>query len=155
MRQAPWRDRYVKRVLARPLQPRAPQLFSSRYCCAITCHQSSVNASVSSVICHVSSFCHPSSVICHLSSAICHLSSMSSATCHHDWSFLLCAASCFMLHVSFMLHVYASCFMLHASCFMFHVSCFYAMFCLCHVSMFHSFMFMSSSCFYVSCFHVS
>jgi hypothetical protein len=36
MRQAPWRDRYVTRVLARPLQPRAPQLFSSRYCCAVT-----------------------------------------------------------------------------------------------------------------------
>jgi hypothetical protein len=36
MRQAPWRDRYVTRVLARPLQPRAPQLFSSRYCCAMS-----------------------------------------------------------------------------------------------------------------------
>jgi hypothetical protein len=131
MRQAPWRDRYVTRVLARPLQPRAPQLFSSRYCCAMSPDPVTSNASAKSVFrLYISSFSYHlssviSSVICHLS--LCHLPSIIRhllVICH-----LPSATHAFMLHVL--------CFMLHVSCFMLlmlHVSCFSYLSFMLHVS---------------------
>jgi hypothetical protein len=125
MRQAPWRDRYVTRVLARPLQPRAPQLFSSRYCCA-TCDPVTSTRQLKSVVCLYIIF-QPSPVICHLSSVIMSsviLSStiyhLSSVICHLPSATPMLHAPCSMLD--------ASCFMLHASCsssfFMLYASCF-------------------------------